>query len=84
MPAWGPGTHEVEKEQTPSSGSPTAPATLLFQLPRYHLPNIFLRKNFFTDFLIYFWLCWVFVAVHKVAVGRRIIAVAPLVAELGF
>ena len=88
MPAWGPGTHEVEKEQTPSPGSPTVPTTLLSQLLRYHPPDIFLRKKFFKDFLIYFWACWVFVAAHRgyslVAVGRLLIAVVPLVAELGF
>ena len=51
--------------------------------------------SFFCFFLIYyFWLCWIFVAVHglslvvarggySVAVRRLLIAVASLVAELG-
>ena len=84
MPAWGPGTHEVEKEQTPSL---TAPTTLLSQLLRYHLPDFFFFL-IFKDFLISFWLSWVFVAMHRgyslVTVGRLLIAVVPLVADLGF
>lgn len=37
----GPDVHEVDKEKIPTSRSPVAPATLLSQLLRYCLPNIF-------------------------------------------
>ena len=49
--------------------------------------SFFLNFSFLKNLFIYFWLCWVFVAMQGfslVAARRLLIAVASLVAEHGF